>query len=170
MPATRRTLWLIRHAKADSPMLGQTDAQRQLAPRGLADVQRLAKHLARHSPAPPQWVWVSPAIRTRQTAEPLADVWQSPMIHEPSLYLADSLTLLDCLQGTPDESYSAALIGHNPGISDLVHVLIQQQDRHEIGPDMPTLGLARLTFRGDWHELIPGCCEVDEYLTPKQGM
>ena len=166
MPITRRTLWLIRHAKADNPMLGRTDAQRQLAPRGLADVQRLTTHLARHRPAPPQWVWVSPATRTLQTAKPLADLWQIQMISEPSLYLADALTLLDCLKGTPQDCSGAALIGHNPGISDLVHFLVKEENRHDIGSDLPTLGLVRLTFLGDWHELMPGCCGVEEYLTP----
>ena len=169
MSINRRTLWLIRHAKADNPVLGQTDAQRQLAPRGLADVQRLTARLALHSPTPPQWVWVSPAIRTRQTAKPLADLWQSQVICDPSLYLADALTLLDCLHGTPDDCSSAALIGHNPGISDLVHDLVQEENRRDIGSSVPTLGLVRLTFQGDWHELLPERCEVDEYLTPKEG-
>ena len=170
MSATRRTLWLIRHAKADTPVFGQTDAQRQLAPRGLADVQRLSKRLVQHNSAPPQWLWVSPAARTRQTAEPLANVWQSQVIYEPSLYLADTQTLLDCLQGTPDDCHSAALIGHNPGISDLVHLVLRQEDRYKIGPDMPTLGSVRLTLGGDWHELMPGCCKLEAYLTPKRGM
>ena len=166
MPITRRTLWLIRHAKADNPMLGQPDAQRQLAPRGLADVQRLTSHLAQYSPAPPQWIWVSPATRTRQTAELLADLWQSPVISDPSLYLAQALTLLDCLKGTPDDCSGAALIGHNPGISDLMHSLVREENRHDIGADMPTLGLVRLAFKGDWPELRPGCCGVEEYFHP----
>jgi phosphohistidine phosphatase len=168
MSTTRRTLWLIRHAKADNPVFGQTDAERPLAPRGRADVQRLAKHLAQHNPAPPQWLWVSPATRTRQTAEPLADLWHSQVIYEPSLYLADSFSLLDCLQGTPDDCSSAALIGHNPGISDLAHVVLKEEDRHAISPNLPTLGLVRLTFRGNWNELMAGGCKIEENLTPQR--
>jgi phosphohistidine phosphatase len=167
MSTTLRTLWLIRHAKADNPVFGQTDAERPLAPRGLADVQRLSKHLARHNPAPPQWLWVSAATRTRQTAEPLADLWHSQVIYEPSLYLADTLTLLDCLQGTPDDCSSVALIGHNPGVSDLAHLLLGQEDHQTVPPDLPTLGVARLTFQGDWPELGAGRCRLASYLTPK---
>ena len=122
----------------------------------------------RNNPAPPQWLWVSPATRTRQTAEPLADLWHSQVIYEPSLYLADSFTLLNCLQGTPDDCSSAALIGHNPGISDLAHVVLKEEDRHAISPNLPTLGLVRLTFRGNWHELMAGGCKIEENLTPQR--
>ena len=149
MSTTRRTLWLIRHAEADNQVFGPTDAERPLAPRGRADVRRLSKHLAQRNPAPPQCLWVSSATRTRHTAEPLANLRHSQVIYEPSLYLADSFILLDCLESTPDDCSSAALIAHNPGIGDLAHIVLKEEDRHAISPNLPTLSLVRLTYRGN---------------------
>ena len=99
MSINRRTLWLIRHAKADNPCWARptpnASSPRVAGGRAAPDA-RLAL-----TPNAPQWVWVSPAIRTRQTAEPLADCGRVGVICDPSLYLADALTLLDCLHGTP---------------------------------------------------------------------
>ena len=99
----QRALWLIRHAQAQNVQgIRQTDAQRQLTSQGLANVEQLQAHLQNHSDPPAQWLWVSPATRTQQTAQPLAAVWQAEVISEPTLYLARADTILDCLKGAPD--------------------------------------------------------------------
>ena len=66
------------------------------------------------------------------------------MISEPSLYLADALTLLDCLKGTPQDCSDAALIGHNP--HQRLGATVKEENRHDIGSDLPTLGLVRPPF------------------------
>ena len=163
-----RTLWLIRHAKAVDPVLAQQDFDRTLAPRGLADVDDLLAHIDCHDHRTPRWLWVSPAARTEQTAEPLAGRWQSAVVAEPSLYLADAYTILDCLKGTPHSEDCVGLIAHNPGISDLVHMLLHTDVHEELPADMPTLGVSQLTFTGDWQDLAPNTCELTSYLSPKR--
>lgn len=163
-----RTLWLIRHAKAVDPVLAQQDFDRTLAPRGRADVDDLLAHLNRHDHRAPRWLWVSPAARTEQTATPLARRWQSAVVEEPSLYLADAHTILDCLQGTPSSEDCVGLVAHNPGISDLVHLLLHTYEHGALPEDMPTLGVAQVTFTGDWQDLVPNICELTFYLSPKR--
>ena len=163
-----RTLWLIRHAKAVDSVLARQDFDRTLAPRGRADVDDLLAHLNRHDHRAPRWLWVSPAARTEQTATPLARRWQSAVVEEPSLYLADAHTILDCLQGTPSSEDCVGLIAHNPGISDLVHMLLHTDEREALPADMPTLGVAQLTFTGGWQDLAPNICGLTSYLSPKR--
>ena len=124
-----RTLWLIRHAKAVDRVLAQQDFDRVLALPGRTDVDDLLAHVNRHDHRAPRWLWVSPAARTEQTAEPLARRWQSAVVEEPSLYLADAYTILDCLKGTPSSEDRIGLC-HNPG-SALVHLLVRTDEHKE---------------------------------------
>ena len=163
-----RTLWLIRHAKAVEPVLAQLDFDRTLAPRGRADIDDLLAHLDRHDHRAPRWLWVSPAARTEQTAAPLAQRWQSAVVEEASLYLADALTILDCLQNTPSSEDCVGLVAHNPGISDLVHMLLHYDGHEALPEDMPTLGISQLTFTGGWQDLAPNICGLTSYLSPKR--
>lgn len=163
-----RTLWLIRHAKAVNPAFAQPDFDRELAPRGRADVDDLVAHCMAHGVAAASWLWVSPAARTQQTAAPLAQMWRSQVIAEASLYLADAYTLLDCLQGTPSSEECVGMVSHNPGISDLLHLL--QPSSAEAAPfeELPTPGATRLTFTGNWQDLAPNSCTLTSYLSPKR--
>jgi phosphohistidine phosphatase len=164
----QRALWLIRHAQAQNVQgIRQTDAQRQLTSQGLANVEQLQAHLQNHSDPPAQWLWVSPATRTQQTAQPLAAVWQAEIISEPTLYLARADTILDCLKGTPDHCESCAVVGHNPGISDLAHLLNKAGQTQTDYFNLPTLGMVRLSFTGSWHDLRPASCEQQGCWQPQ---
>lgn len=168
----QRTLWLIRHAQTQEATnvrgIRQADAQRQLTPRGLATLEQLQAHLHDNSGVPAQWLWVSPATRTQQTAQPLAALWQAEIISEPTLYLASADTILDCLTGTPDHCASCAVVGHNPGISDLAH-LLNEADQTQTGYlDLPTLGMMRMSFTGGWQDLRPASCEQQAYWQPQR--
>jgi phosphohistidine phosphatase len=163
-----RTLWLIRHAKAVSPAFAQRDFDRELAPSGQADVDDLVAYCMNHDMAAASWLWVSPAARTQQTAAPLAQLWRSQVIEEASLYLADAYTLLDCLQGTPSSEACVGMVGHNPGISALLHLLQQSDTDTAPFEELPTLGATRLTFTGSWQDLAPNICTLTSYLSPKR--
>ena len=163
-----RTLWLIRHAKAVDRVLAQQDFDRVLALPGRTDVDDLLAHVNRHDHRVPSWLWFSPSARTEQTAAALARRWQSAVVEEPSLYLADAHTILDCLKGTPSSEDIVGLVAHNPGISDLVHLLVRTDEHKELPEAMPTLGIAQLTFTGNWPDLVPNICRLTSYLSPKR--
>ena len=77
--SARRTLWLLRHAKAvTDPPPGGSDHDRVLAPRGRRDASALGRLFAGHGEGlgpdlkgvpPPAVALVSPAARTAQTAD-----------------------------------------------------------------------------------------------------
>jgi broad specificity phosphatase PhoE len=62
------TLYLLRHAKSSWADPALPDYQRPLAPRGLRDVKRIARHLVRLG-IEPELVLCSSAERTRETLE-----------------------------------------------------------------------------------------------------
>jgi phosphohistidine phosphatase len=114
-------LYLIRHAIAeDRGEEWPDDAKRPLTTRGAAKMRKAAKGLARLG-VELDVVLTSPLVRTRQTADIVAAVFD----HRPPIVACESLA--------PDGSYAAvlsdlqkqgrrrriALVGHEPGVGEL---------------------------------------------------
>lgn len=163
-----RILWLMRHAKAVNPAPTQYDFNRELGPRGQADVDAFVAHSESHQVAAASWLWACPAAGTQQAAAPLAKMRRTEGIEEDLLYLADAYTLLDCLQATPSNEQCAGMVGHNPGISDLLHLMRRSDTDAARFEALPTLGATRLTFTGSWQDLAPNICTLASYLSPKR--
>tara|TARA_B100000575_G_C22992856_1_gene572398 strand:- start:503 stop:733 length:231 start_codon:yes stop_codon:yes gene_type:complete len=76
-------------------------------------------------------------------------MWRIQVVEQDLLYLADAYTLLDCLQATLSSEECAGMVGHNPGISDLLHFLRRSDTRAARFEALPTLGVTQLTFTGN---------------------
>ena len=116
---------ILRHAHAEWPSYSGADFDRPLTARGLAEARSSARAIsdAGHRPA---FLLVSPARRTRQTAEILAEEFQlgPECVHYvDSLYNASSSTLAAELKAATKAGDTALLVAHNPGVSDLVRDL-----------------------------------------------
>jgi phosphohistidine phosphatase len=163
-----RTLYLLRHAKSswDNPAL--TDRERPLAPRGLRDAKRIAKHMGRVG-ITPAVVLCSSAVRTQETLDLLRPALADVAVQvEEQLYGASSETLLERVRSVPDELGSVLLIGHNPGLQDLALVLASSgAELERLEAKFPTAALATLALR-DWSTLSPGDAELVAYVVPKQ--
>jgi phosphohistidine phosphatase len=163
-----RTLYLLRHAKSswDDPEL--PDRERPLAPRGVRDAKRIARHMRRLEIAP-GLVLCSPAVRARQTLEPIeAKVPDAPVDVDERLYSASSETLLERVRAIPDEVASVLLIGHNPGVQELALLLASRGDELErLEAKFPTAALATLSL-ARWSSLRVGDAELSAYVVPKQ--
>jgi phosphohistidine phosphatase len=168
LPPAMRTLYLLRHAKSswDDPAL--PDLERPLAPRGLRDAKRIAKHIGRLG-ITPALVLCSSAVRTQETLNLVRPALAETAVQvEEQLYGASSATLLERIRSLPEEVGSVLLIGHNPGLQDLALVLASsgtELDRLEA--KFPTAALATLTL-GHWSTLSPGDAKLVAYVVPKQ--
>lgn len=116
---------ILRHAHAEWPSYAGADFDRPLTARGLAEARSSARAIsdAGHRPA---FILVSPACRTRQTAEILAEEFQlgpESVHYVDSLYNASSCTLVAELKAAAKTGATALLVAHNPGVSDLVRDL-----------------------------------------------
>jgi len=121
-----KQLTLIRHATATAYHDADSDLGRHLTAAGQAEARELGKHLAKRSVRPSHWQ-VSPARRTQETAQAIAlALREEPRADwlESRIYLAESATLLALIQALPDLCTHALIVGHNPGITDLVRHLL----------------------------------------------
>lgn len=113
---TARTLVVLRHAEA-ATVPGLADRERPLTARGERDARGAGEALAGLG-LRPEVVLCSPALRTRRTAElalPDADVR-----FEAGIYEAYPDELLELLRRSDPEVRTLVLVGHNPGVHELV--------------------------------------------------
>lgn len=161
-----KRLFIVRHGKAVHPE-GQPDFERGLTNRGVADSQALGEWTikVRELGAP---LWVSPATRTQTTAHHLCAAWDEPVEHirtEPNAYLASDRAWLSWINGWPDDHQSGWIVGHNPGLSELVERLTDQPTW------LPTCGMAEVELDVDaWGEVFAGTGRLRGLFTPKSVM
>lgn len=148
---TTRYLTLLRHAHAAPPDVGMADFDRPLDAEGLEQLTIVQRRLQGLPAADPDFMLVSSAERTRQTAANIASALQigaDQITHTRDAYLASAKGLLDLLHAAPESARHVILVGHNPGISDLIGHLVADMD---VG--LPTAGFAHLASTESWADL-----------------
>ena len=161
-------LYVLRHAKSswDDPSL--SDAERPLNKRGRRAADAMAGHL-RDARVTADLVLCSPARRTRETLELVERGLSKQSVRiEPALYGADLETLLDLLRGLPGTLASVLVIGHNPGLQDLVlHLAKPGPSVRKVEAKFPTAALATLACPGEWSSLGARSAELIKYVRPR---
>lgn len=154
--AEAKQLLLIRHGKASwQPQF--KDFDRPLTSIGEAQSRSIADWLKQSALLPDCWL-VSAAQRTVQTADILRlRLGQQDTVQNVSgsLYLAEADHLLATLQTVPESANCTVLVGHNPGLSELLMQLAGQQlGKFSLAPDiMWPATVAVLEFTGQWSAL-----------------
>ncbi len=166
----KRSLYVMRHAKSSWKDSSVPDFERPLAPRGEKAARRMARRLARTLPLP-ELVLCSPATRAVQTYQPIAKLLGNSVEVqiEEGLYGASGTELLARLRALPDEVQSVLLIGHNPGVQDLLIELVSDGDPARLDAvraGFPTCALATIRVTSRWSELGPSTAFVEDLLTP----
>jgi phosphohistidine phosphatase len=138
------TLILLRHGKSDWSG-GEPDHLRPLARRGRRQVPDAGRWLAQNVGVIDLAV-VSPAERTRETWRlAAAELTAPPLLREDErVYAGSARSLLGVLRELPEEVATVVLVGHNPGVEDLVASLTGRW------APMPTSSLAVIDFSGPW--------------------
>lgn len=159
-------LWVLRHAKSSWSDPGLHDRDRPLAPRGRKACAALRRHCAQAAVLP-ELVLCSSAVRTRETLEALLPVLGDPDVRiEDGLYLAGAHGWLTRLRALDAES--ALVVGHNPGLQELVASLARPGDlRDRVVEKLPTGALATLEV-DEWHELRPGSADLLDLVLPRE--
>jgi phosphohistidine phosphatase len=146
----------MRHAKAEP--YAETDAERELTPRGAEAATAAGQHLA-DLRVIPDHVLVSSAVRTRQTWDAVRASSGSTATEEISdqLYAANPEAVLETIRLVPAETGICLYLGHNPTAAHLAAAL----DDGEADPEVlqgllagfPTCAMAVFEVRGEWSEL-----------------
>lgn len=134
-----KTLILLRHGKAKHPA-GIADIDRPLTDSAPAAVERTVWAMLAKGHRP-DLVIASAARRTRETAAvACASMDPEPhLIFTPQLYLATAAMVLATVAALPGLFGQVMVVGHNPGLEDLLQVAAGQRLAIDT---MPTAGLA----------------------------
>jgi phosphohistidine phosphatase len=165
-----RELLILRHAKSDWDSGAATDFHRPLSRRGKQDAPKVGAWLYREGLVP-DYVVSSPAERARQTVVKVCkgmELDKKHIVWEPAIYEARVEDLLGVLGRCPAEHATVLLVGHNPGLEELVRYLGGDEVQPpEDGKLMPTAALARLEMPHTWDTLTQGCAHLVSITRPK---
>ncbi len=161
-----KKLWIVRHAKSSWSNAGLSDHDRPLNARGKRDAPIMSDVIATRYPIPDVMI-TSTAKRARRTCKTFRRAFEldkSHVIRENQLYHASTGTCLQVIHSIKEDIEIAAIFGHNPTFTYLIHELTGR------GPDnLPTCGCALITSTSDyWATFESGECHIEEYLYPKQ--
>jgi phosphohistidine phosphatase len=134
-----KTLLILRHGKSRWDKRGVADHERGLKPRGRRDAARAGRWLRENELVPDQ-VLSSTAKRARKTAKRVAKecAFAGETQLHAELYLSDPTAYLDALRQLPAESRRVLIVGHNPGLEELLQELTGKAE------SLPTAALAQV--------------------------
>ncbi len=157
-----RELILLRHAHAEPPDAGQADLDRPLSPEGLAEAEAAGRWLAEQGLVP-DCVLCSPARRTRETLEAvLGTIGYVEQRLDDAIYDATPGTLA-ALADSHRDAERLLLVGHNPGLEQLVALMHSGQSGDYRG--MPPGAIAVLAFPAD-AAIEPGSATLSAFWWP----
>jgi phosphohistidine phosphatase len=163
-----KTLSIFRHAKTERPDGYEHDEERPLTSRGVKDAAQIGGILARVEPAV-DWIVSSPSLRTRQTTDRLVAAlkYTGQIGWHPAVYGAQAGALLEVLASCPPNAEHVVLVGHNPGLEELVAGLCAgAPDRLNLR--LVTAAVAHLHLDvAYWNQTRWGCGTLQFLIRPK---
>lgn len=162
------TLTLLRHAKSTWTDSVRADIDRPLNDKGRRAAAAMGRWMAGEDLAF-DLVIASPATRVRQTIEGIEDSLGRPLVpmFDTRVYMASAATLADIVQAVPASVSRLLLIGHNPGLEELVLWLVPQSpERADVEEKYPTASLAEIMV-DRWAGLAEGDGKLLRFTRPR---
>jgi phosphohistidine phosphatase len=159
-----RTLLLLRHAKSswDDPAL--RDFDRPLSKRGRKAAPLIGRFMLKRE-IRPGLVISSPAKRAKKTAALViksAQLETKPRLDE-RVYEASAIQLLEVISQIETGAAEVMLVGHNPGLEDLLLTLTGEVRQ------MPTAALARVALDIErWSDARDASGQLEWLVKPKE--
>ncbi len=153
-----KTIAILRHAKSswDDPV--ERDFDRPLNAKG----RRAAVTMGRHfRTADLAWdaVVASPAVRVIETLDGVEEGLERKLApaFDKRIYMAGATTLMDVVSDVDDGADRLLLVGHNPGLEDLIFLLTPADGsahRQAVDVKYPTATYAEMEFDVDsWDDI-----------------
>lgn len=174
-----KTLTILRHAKSGWDAAVERDFDRPINARGRRGAEVVGQYLKRQK-LPVDRIVASPAVRVTETLDvflPAADLGAIEPHWDRRIYLASAATLIDVVRETGREAEHLLISGHNPGLEDLILMLVPESEgpesetdalRAKVDEKLPTSALARLELDiGDWHDLDAGLARLTMFIRPR---
>ena len=165
-----KDLLVLRHAKSDWYSGAATDFERPLNARGQKSATLVGKWLSDNAPRPDRIV-SSPSERTRQTLSrvcPHIEFDPEEIAWDERIYEASLTDLLDVLSEQPSDCDCVMIVGHNPGLEELVTYLAAETvDAGEPAKLFPTAALAHFRLEQPWDSLERACGDLVNLVKPR---
>lgn len=168
-----KILGLYRHAKSDWNDARARDFDRPLNARGREGATIMGRHIRDQGY---KWdrIIASPAVRVAETIEMGAQATRSnfKVLWDRRIYLASSATLLDLLREIEGDPQAILMVGHNPGLEDLIFDLVPDDGtsplRDIVEVKFPTASFAVLELDIDsWAQAEEGCARLVHLTRPR---
>jgi len=154
----------MRHGKTEAHHV-DGDFARELTDRGVQDSARIGR-VIKGTVGKIDVIVSSPAARAAQTARIVAKEigFEGKIEWRPEIYGASPDVLLNIVGGLPQGVSTALLVGHNPGLEELIEDLTETDlpDGH-----LPTAGVAHVTFNSTWSESTLGSGTLAASYAPR---
>ncbi len=159
-----KTLYIIRHAKSSWHHPNLKDDNRPLNERGKRDAPFMANLLFEKG-IKSELLISSTAVRANATADFFEDkLLIGKYILNQNLYLAGIQELLKILSGNFETINSIMIVGHNPGLTDLIEFLTNQ-----FFDNLPTCGIVCIELDIEsWKEINKGTGKIVFFDYPKK--
>jgi phosphohistidine phosphatase len=134
-----KTLLVFRHAKSSRKDNALDDHDRPLNKRGNQIAPLMGEWIAQQN-AVPELILSSTAKRAKSTAKKAAKAmgYKGEIRYDKSLYLAQPSAYLQILQTSATEQTRVMLVGHNPGLENLIQTMTGKVQ------SLPTAALAEI--------------------------
>ena len=171
--ARLKTLTLLRHAKSGWDDTVARDLDRPLNAKGKRAAQAVGRHW-RALDLAFDHVVASPATRVMETIDAVETGYGRRLVPawDRRLYLAAPETLLELVRNFPEDADSALLVSHNPGLEELVLMLVPDRDDQPLRDDVelkfPTASTAQLTFDvAAWADVAASAGTLLRFVRPR---
>lgn len=157
-----KTLFLLRHAKSSWKDESIPDVQRPLNSRGRKGSETISEIL-KQKKVTPDLILSSTAVRARETLDIILRLakLRGEVRYDERVYEATVDRLLEVVTQIEKGVQSAMIVGHNPGLENLLTALTKETK------PMPTAALAKITFKiSNWTDTIKGG-SLEWVITPK---
>ena len=159
-----KILLLLRHAKSSWRDEALSDFDRPLNERGKKAAHAIGRYIRKHKMMP-DLVLSSPAVRARETTGIITTTAKltAEIRYDQRIYEADPPRLVQVLSQIENNFCSVLLVGHNPGIEELISLLTGSSQH------MPTAALAKIRLEGadDWSEISQAKAILELTIKPK---
>ena len=159
-----KTLLLLRHAKAENPRAGSSDINRALNERGKKEAPAIGTFIRKQN-VMFELVLCSPAVRARETAELVLSAAEvtANVRYDQRIYEASPRQLLEVISEVEEDKSAVLLVGHNPGIEDLLRALTGT------GEPMATGTLAKINLNLDeWSRVTEDIGDLECIVRPDE--
>ena len=162
-------LYIMRHAKSDWSGPQISDFERPINKRGTKNAMRIGEWMNENNHIP-QKIISSPALRAKETIELVTEQISKfnleDLTYEDELYLAGFTQLIEFINTYKDKVQSLMLVGHNPGIENLVNYLCDRSgDKETI---VTTANLFIFKFSSDSFNTAVDTIELVEVIKPRE--